>query len=777
MINYGIKLAYGTAFRRLFSGLSLKSVMHDGLPKSFLRHNNLYERFAKRNYYGYNGKGSPFGTLKIFRIASIFVVTGGFIYQVSTEFQIPFKSFSERSTILNDSNATYKYEPDSIKLLYEFEEQIDSEETFDLQLYKISEIEKKQKKEKERADELRRFPKILNFLLSIKFLCIDYILEPCLTTLRFVRLSCIFLPVLVSYPLLMVLFNNSKISLSRLLGYSYGKRETSQGMIFWTKYLKWTIEHAGACFVKLGQWAASRTDVFSKNFCDELSTLHSNAKAHCLRDTKRIIVKSFNETHCSGGIEELSFDQIFKEFIEKPIGVGSIAQVYIGKLNDSLPIKSNSLSDIDTNRKSMWDFFINLIKERFLLKTYYPVMDQWVAIKVIHPKVEIQVDRDLKIMKFFAVLLGSTIPSIEWLSLPEEVDQFTTFMKLQMDLRIEGYNLNKFIKNFEKKNFPKGMNNKSVMSVANDVFLKIKFPRPYLELSSRQVLVEEYMHAIPISTILRLTDYINDKKKKEEEDYTEQEKYSNFRKFDKVISNEILDSFLQMLIIDNFIHSDLHPGNIFVRFYRTHGTDYLASSSSQISNEDALFDTTNVTSNVLSVTKDKGSGKDETEIEEKLLDIFNNLFKNHYKPEICYLDAGLVTELNEKDRVNFLELFKALAVFDGYRAGELMVERSRTPDLAIDKDVFAMKVEKLVNTVKNRAFTLGNISIGDLLDRMLGMVRSHHVKMEPDFVNVVVAILLLEGIGRRLDPDLDLFARFVWAMVVGLPTSEDSSLF
>ena len=37
------------------------------------------------------------------------------------------------------------------------------------------------------------------------------------------------------------------------------------------------------------------------------------------------------------------------------------------------------------------------------------------------------------------------------------------------------------------------------------------------------------------------------------------------------------------------------------------------------------------------------------------------------------------------------------------------------------------------------------------------MVRKHHVKMEGDFVNTVISILLLEGIGRQLDPGLDLF--------------------
>ena len=118
-------------------------------------------------------------------------------------------------------------------------------------------------------------------------------------------------------------------------------------------------------------------------------------------------------------------------------------------------------------------------------------------------------------------------------------------------------------------------------------------------------------------------------------------------------------------------------------------------------------------------------------------------------------------DLHDVDPVSYTHL-------DVYKrqAGELMIERSRTPETAIDKELFAFKVEKLVDKVKQRTFTLGTVSIGDLLDQMLSMVRSHHVRMESDFVSVVVAILLLEGIGRQLDPNLDLFERFVFYALI-----------
>lgn len=332
--------------------------------------------------------------------------------------------------------------------------------------------------------------------------------------------------------------------------------------------------------------------------------------------------------------------------------------------------------------------------------------NRWLAIKIIHPHAARNINRDLKIMKFFADTIDM-IPTMEWLSLPNEVEQFAILMRLQLDLRIECLNLERFNDNFK------------------DSF-QVKFPRGFQELTTRQVLFEEYINGFPMEELLRVKDDLE-----------------NVNLFKKV-SNPFIDAFLQMLILDDFIHADLHPGNVMIRFVKTDKFD-----SKSVSTEEECYD-------LVQKLKDKFKQKDPSflrELQRVLQD---------YTPQICFIDAGLVTELNNRNRINFIALFDALARFDGYRAGELMIERSRTPETAVDKELFALKVEKLVNKVKKRTFTLGTVSIGDLLDQMLSMVRGHHVRMEGDFVSVIVAILLLEGIGRQLDPDLDLFARFVF---------------
>lgn len=211
-----------------------------------------------------------------------------------------------------------------------------------------------------------------------------------------------------------------------------------------------------------------------------------------------------------------------------------------------------------------------------------------------------------------------------------------------------------------------------------------------------------------------------------------------------------------MLIMDNFIHADLHPGNIMVRFHKPLPPSLLSrisllvptSSHILIDNHDEV--TTEVLSRLTPYYRDPVAWNLE----------LDRLEAEGYRPQLVFIDTGLVTELNTGDRKNFLDLFRAVAEFDGYRAGHLMIERCRSPAAVIDGEIFALKMQHLILAVKCRTLALGNIKIGDILTDVLHMVRVHHVRMEGDFINVVLSILLLEGIGRSLDPGMDLLKRY-----------------
>lgn len=228
--------------------------------------------------------------------------------------------------------------------------------------------------------------------------------------------------------------------------------------------------------------------------------------------------------------------------------------------------------------------------------------------------------------------------------------------------------------------------------------------------------------------------------------------------FDREIAREGLDAFLHMLLIDNFVHADLHPGNIMVRFYKPGQLD-LSIGGHQFNPKTRPL-SQDVPEKVLSRLMAHDQNPEAWRRELAKIDA------EGYRPQIIFIDTGLVTELNSTNRRNFLDLFRAIAEFDGYKAGHLMVERSKQPETVLDGEIFALKMQHLVLGVKSRTFALGNVKIGDVLSEVLFLVRAHHVRLEGDFVNVVISILLLEGIGRTLDPDLDLFKRYVTLALV-----------
>jgi aarF domain-containing kinase len=426
-----------------------------------------------------------------------------------------------------------------------------------------------------------------------------------------------------------------------------------------------------------------------------MSKLHANAPAHSFHATKRILRDAF------GG---RNFDDIFDEFDEKPIGVGAIAQVYKAKLKPDLAVPGDvdipeDPADLRHNVRRKVDTVLKSTPKR--------VPSSYVAIKVQHPRVERTVRRDLRIMRFFASVLN-VVPTMEWLSLPDEVDQFGEMMKLQLDLRIEAANLSRFRKNFKERS-------------------TAWFPFPYTEFCTRNVLIEEFAYGIP------LADFIA----------------NGGGMFQQDIASEGLDAFLRMLLLDNFVHADLHPGNIMVRFYEA---DRPSLRLRRAPENPGVGQQADVTEQVLSRLRPHQHNKKLWNAELAKIE------REGFRPQLIFIDTGLVTELNATNRRNFLDLFRAVAEFDGYKAGHLMCERCRQPDAVLDSEVFALKMQHLVLGVKSRTLALGNVKIGDILQEVLAMVRQHHVRLEGDFVNVVISMLLLEGIGRSLNPDVDLLS-------------------
>jgi len=327
-------------------------------------------------------------------------------------------------------------------------------------------------------------------------------------------------------------------------------------------------------------------------------------------------------------------------------------------------------------------------------------------VKILHPWFQRQITNDLWLMDAVAKWLHS-LPSetIKMVCLPRAVQTFGENLRRQADLTLESDNLQQFRHNFY------GDENNAAASA-------ILFPRPMEGWVSSKVLVEDMVeNATPISEFLKDNTDLGLQTRKE-------------------LAGPLLRAFLKMVFSDNFVHADIHPGNVLIQTTTTTNNPKRRSTTNLFSR---MFQSNETTENSN-----------------------NNDTSTTTKRSIVFLDAGIVTSLNENDRKNLKDLFKAVILNDGYDAGRLMVERARyercsqTPG---GVEAFATGVANIVSEFHDRrksGLTLGAVRIGSLLGDVLDLCRVHGVEIDPAMASIVISTLVLEGLGRSLEPTLNL---------------------
>lgn len=233
-------------------------------------------------------------------------------------------------------------------------------------------------------------------------------------TYRLASLACLAAPLTILYPL-------SRIS------------ETAERWSW--SYGLWGIEHAGPTFLKLAQWATTRHDLFSPEFCQYFGKLRDDTRGHSWRETLKVLEK------------DLGLVSNHIELEKEPIGSGCIAQVYRGNLKKATG--------------------------------QYPAGTE-VAVKVQHPGIWHKVCVDFYIMgKFARFLEGLPWLNLEYLSIVDSVEQFRDIMLPQLDLTIEAKNLQRFNRDFTDDR-------------------RVSFPHPIHGLTTEHVLTETFLHGKPI---------------------------------------------------------------------------------------------------------------------------------------------------------------------------------------------------------------------------------------------------------------------------------------
>jgi ubiquinone biosynthesis protein len=118
------------------------------------------------------------------------------------------------------------------------------------------------------------------------------------------------------------------------------------------------------------------------------------------------------------------------------------------------------------------------------------------------------------------------------------------------------------------------------------------------------------------------------------------------------------------------------------------------------------------------------------------------------------LDFGIVASLTTEDLYYISENFIALFKQDYRRVAQLHIDAGWVPaDTRIDE------LESAVRTVGEPNFTrpLNEVSFGELLFKLFRVARRFHLDIQPQLIMLQKTLLNVEGIGRQLHPELDIW--------------------
>jgi ubiquinone biosynthesis protein len=130
-----------------------------------------------------------------------------------------------------------------------------------------------------------------------------------------------------------------------------------------------------------------------------------------------------------------------------------------------------------------------------------------------------------------------------------------------------------------------------------------------------------------------------------------------------------------------------------------------------------------------------------------------NILVTH-EGKVALLDLGLVGTLDDFHRKNFARFFALWAQGDGRGMAQIMIDLSPSPDTVPDPAAFREAVHAFVLPYIGKQ--LGEVQVGTVALGMMAILRRHRVRVNATFTLCNIAIAVTEGIGKQLDPQLDL---------------------
>jgi ubiquinone biosynthesis protein len=131
------------------------------------------------------------------------------------------------------------------------------------------------------------------------------------------------------------------------------------------------------------------------------------------------------------------------------------------------------------------------------------------------------------------------------------------------------------------------------------------------------------------------------------------------------------------------------------------------------------------------------------------------IFGDPEQPKIGLVDLGMVGRLSPEMRNKTIDMMIAATRNDHIALADALYEIGR-PTKKIDMRAYRAEVSRLADRYLNKP--LGEIDLARLLSDLVGAATKFGLEIPPDFLLVGKAIMTIEGVGKEIDPTLDVYA-------------------
>jgi ubiquinone biosynthesis protein len=278
-----------------------------------------------------------------------------------------------------------------------------------------------------------------------------------------------------------------------------------------------------------------------------------------------------------------------------------------------------------------------------------------VVVKIKKPGVEKTIQQDLEILELLAMLAETYLDEIKVFRPVNIVREFRTALVSETNFDREVNNMKRFRENFLDSDF-------------------LVVPKPYLDLSSGNVITMERIRGVNLSNIDKVREMGVDP---------------------KILIARGMEVFYQSVMVDGLFHSDPHGGNILI-----------------------LPD-----------------------------------------GRMALIDFGSVGILTDKSRRAVISMFLALVAGDfDWLVQEYINLSPASAGSRNSNNVEALQREVSSIFAPYYGLPLREIPGGQLLMEASGIALRHKVTLPRDLLMVFKAIMILEGLGRQMDPEFDMVA-------------------